>query len=241
MLNYHILIVLLLYLPCYTMENLHIHITISPNLYTKNPESSELGRKIVSKSIEMINELGIESFTFKKLGLEIGSNESSVYRYFESKHALLVYLINWYWSWIEYKIVFATLNVSSAPDRLNKAIQLLTKEVTEDDSFSYINELILSKIIISESSKAYYTKEIDEENAKGYYKTYKRVVKRVSDMVLEIDPTYEFPHMLISSVIEGAHRQRYFSKHLPSLTDFEEGKNNIVRFYTDVVFKTITQ
>lgn len=223
------------------MENLQIHISISPNLYTKNPESSELGRKIVSKSIEMINDLGIESFTFKKLGLEIGSNESSAYRYFESKHALLVYLINWYWSWIEYKIVFATLNVSSAPDRLKKAIQLLTKEVTEDDSFSYINELILSKIIISESSKAYYTKEIDEENAKGYYKTYKRVVKRVSNIVLEIDPTYEFPHMLISSVIEGAQHQRYFSKHLPSLTDFEEGKNNIVRFYTDVVFKTITQ
>jgi hypothetical protein len=45
--------------------------------------------------------------------------------------------------------------------------------------------------------------------------------------------------MLISTVIEGAHHQRYFSKHLPSLTDVREGGNNIVRFYTNVVFKTI--
>lgn len=221
------------------MENLQLHITISPELFTKDPESTELGHKIVSKSIEMIDDLGFESFTFKKLGLEIGSNESSIYRYFESKHALLVYLINWYWSWIEYRLVFATLNVPSAHERLKKSIEILTGEVIEDNSFSYINEVILNRIIISESSKAYHTKDIDEENKKGYYKTYKRVVGRVSDMVNEINPSYEFPHMLISTVIEGAHHQRYFSKHLPSLTDFEEGKKNIERFFSDLVFKTI--
>jgi AcrR family transcriptional regulator len=188
----------------------------------------------------MINNLGFEDFTFKKLGLEIGSNESSVYRYFESKHALLVYLINWYWSWIEHKLVFATLNVPSVEARLTQAISILTVEVTEDNSFSYINEVLLNKIIITESSKAYHTKAIDSENQKGYYKTYKRVVQRVSDFVSEINPTYEFPHMLISTVIEGAHHQRYFSKHLPALTDFEEGKNNIVRFYIDLVFNTLS-
>lgn len=37
--------------------------------------------------------------------------------------------------------------------------------------------------------------------------------------------------MLISTIIEGAHHQNYFSKHLPALTDVEEGKNNIVEFY----------
>ena len=66
-------------------------------------------------------------------------------------------------------------------------------------------------------------------------------MQRVSDLVTEINPIYEFPHMLISTVIEGAHHQRYFSKHLPSLTDFEEGKNNIVRFYTDLVFNTLSK
>ena len=37
----------------------------------------------------MIDALGFEDFTFKKLGQEIGSNESSVYRYFDSKHKLI--------------------------------------------------------------------------------------------------------------------------------------------------------
>ena len=191
--------------------------------------------------MKMIDALGFEDFTFKKLGIEIGSNESSVYRYFESKHALLVYLMNWYWSWIEYKLVFSTLNVPSAHDRLHQSILILTAEVDEDNAFSYINEVLLNKIIISESSKTYHTKAVDSENKKGYYKTYKRVVQRISDLVLEINPSYEFPHMLISTVIEGAHHQRYFSKHLPSLTDFEEGKNNIVRFYTDLVFNALSK
>ncbi len=222
------------------MEDLQIHIKINPELYTKNPESSNLGRKIISKSIEMLNTLGYESFTFKKLGIEIESNESSIYRYFENKHTLLVYLVNWYWSWIEYKLVFATANVTSSEKKLETAIQILTGDVLKDNTFSYIDEISLNKVIIRESSKAYYTKDIDVENKKGFYKTYKRVVQRVSDIVLEVNPLFEFPHMLISTVIEGSHHQKYFSKHLPSLTDYEEGKNNIVRFYSDLVLKTIS-
>lgn len=221
------------------MEDLQVNIAVSSTLYIRNPESTELGQKMVCTSIEMIDELGFESFTFKKLGQEIGSNESSIYRYFESKHALLVYLVSWYWSWIEYKLAFATTNVADPSVKLVKAIRLLTQDVKQDTSISYVNEVILHRIIIAESSKAYHTKDIDKENSKGYYKTFKRVVQRVSDLVQEIDPFYAYPHMLISTVIEGAHHQRYFSKHLPSLTDVAEGKNDITKFYTELVFNAI--
>ena len=221
------------------MEQLHIQITIDPALYTRNPETTELGRNIVSKSIEMIDELGFEKFTFKKLGVEINSNESSIYRYFDSKHTLLVYLTSWYWSWVEYRLVFSTTNVSNPEVKLESALALITKDATQDNEISYVNEMLLHRIIISESSKAYHTKDVDKENAKGYYKTYKRVVQRISDIVLEINPSYAFPHMLISTVIEGAHHQRYFSKHLPALTNVEEGQNTIEKFYTDMVFKAI--
>ncbi|MEP0264375.1 TetR/AcrR family transcriptional regulator [Dokdonia sp.] len=223
------------------MKNLQIHIVISPELYIRNPEATALGKKIVGTSIGMIDALGFERFTFKKLGIEIGSNESSIYRYFESKHALLVYLISWYWSWVEYKLAFATANIASPELKLINAIQVLTQRVIEDNAFSFINEVLLHKIIIAESSKAYHTKDIDKENEKGYYKTYKRVVQGVSDFVLDVNPNFEFPHMLISTVIEGVHHQRYFSKHLPSLTDVEEGKDNIARFYNDLVLKTIKE
>ncbi len=221
------------------MEKLSLQIKISPALYSKDPESSELGRQIISKSIEMIVELGFESFTFKKLGQAIGSNESSVYRYFSNKHTLLIYLVNWYWSWMDYKIVIGTNNRPHAEDKIKSAIELLVSDVKQDSNFSYINEILLNKIIITESSKAYHNADVDIENEKGFFKTYKQVVQRVSDFILEYSPGFEFPHMLVSTVIEGAHNQRFFAEHLPALTDYEEGQNNIIRFYTNLVFKTL--
>ena len=221
------------------MENLNLQIKISSTFYVKDPESSELGRHIISKSIEMINALGFEAFTFKKLGNAIGSNESSVYRYFSNKHMLLVYLLNWYWSWMDYKIVLQTSKLNKAKDKINKAVELLVADVKQDSDFSFINEILLNRIIITESSKIYHNKDVDNENEKGFYKTFKQVVQRVSDFILEFNPKYKYPHMLISTIIEGAHHQRYFAEHLPSLTDVEEGQNNIIRFYTNLVFNTL--
>ena len=78
------------------MNELGIQIKISQELFLKDPQSTDLGKRIVSASIALIDELGFEAFTFKKLGVAIGSPESSVYRYFGSKHQLLVYLLCWY-------------------------------------------------------------------------------------------------------------------------------------------------
>ena len=115
----------------------------------------------------------------------------------------------------------------------------MTQPITIDNSFTHINEVLLKQIIIAESVKAYHTKDVDNANEKGYFKVYKRVVQRVSDMVLELNPKFEFPRMLISTVIEGAHQQRYFALHLPMLTDIKEGKDTISDFYNQLVFKVI--
>ncbi|MEY2923138.1 MAG: hypothetical protein RL108_1764, partial [Bacteroidota bacterium] len=74
------------------MQTILSNITISVNnkLYVKNPETSDLGKKIIEQSILLIDEIGFENFTFKKLGEKINSNESSIYRYFESKHKLML-------------------------------------------------------------------------------------------------------------------------------------------------------
>ena len=58
----------------------------------------------------------------------------------------------------------------------------------------------------------------------------------MSDIVLEINPEFPYPHMLISTVIEGAHHQKYFSEHLPALTDVKKNGNSITNFYTELVF-----
>jgi len=219
------------------MERLKIHIEVSADLYSKNPDSSELGRSIVSNSIKLIHEIGYEDFTFKKLGALISSPESSIYRYFDNKKNLLIYLTSWYWTWTEYRIVMATTNIDSATTRLHKSLEILTKPVLMDLDFSYVNESLLSEIIFSESIKAYHTKKVDEENEKGYFKAYKLVVQRVSDIILEIQRDFQYPHMLVSTVIEGAHQQKYFADHLPSLTDKDKDKNAITEFYIELVFK----
>ena len=89
------------------MQNLNLHIDVSEELYLRNPDSSELGKRIIKTSIDLIYDIGFEMFTFKKLGEQIGSPESSIYRYFENKQSLLIYLVAWYWSWVDYKLVFA--------------------------------------------------------------------------------------------------------------------------------------
>ena len=77
---------------------LDIRIKMNDKLFLRNPEDSLLGKRIVSQGLVLINKLGFEDFTFKKLAAEIETTEASIYRYFENKHRLLVYLITWYWS-----------------------------------------------------------------------------------------------------------------------------------------------
>ena len=96
----------------------NIKIQVNPKIYVKDPETSTLGKKIIQFSILLIDEIGFDNFTFKKLGHLIGSNESSIYRYFENKHKLLIYLSSWYWAWIEYKLVFATSNIDDKNEKL---------------------------------------------------------------------------------------------------------------------------
>lgn len=221
------------------MEKLNVKLNVSNALYLRDPESSALGKKIVSESILLIDELGFEAFTFKKLGERIGSPESSLYRYFENKQALLTYLVSWYWGWVDYKLAFAIANIEDPREQLRRAISVLVDPVIEDHSISHINEVLLNRIISCESFKAYHTKDVDCQNEKGSFRKHKSVVERVSDLVLKVNPNYNYPHILISTLIEGVHHQRYFAEHLPSLTDKDDEQDFIADFYHQLVFKAI--
>ena len=199
-----------------------IKIGINEKIYVKDPESSDLGKRIVEQSILMIDEMGFDKFTFKKLGVRIGSNESSIYRYFESKHKLLVYLTSWYWGWMEYQLVFATNSISNPAAKLSKAIEIVTRTTEEDTAFSHINEVLLNKIVINEYSKSYLTKEVDEENKEGYFEIYKRLAIRLSEMISSADPHYPYPASLASTILEGNLHQHFLLDHFTSITDCQE-------------------
>tara|TARA_R110000787_G_scaffold171586_7_gene284252 strand:+ start:7543 stop:8220 length:678 start_codon:yes stop_codon:yes gene_type:complete len=215
-----------------------IKIQVNENLYNKDPETSELGKKIIENSIKLIYEIGIEAFTFKKLGKEINSNESSIYRYFENKHKLLLYLTSWYWSWIEYHLVFCTFNVSNPTEKIEKSIEILTQTINQDSNYSHINEVLLNQIVINEFSKSYLTKEVDSENKEGYFSVFKRLIKRLEEIVIEINPVYPYPLSLASTVIEGALHQSFLKDHFASITDCDSS-DKIKEFLIHTVNTTL--
>ncbi len=220
----------------YLLQSLKI--VVPDGLSIKDPESSDLGKKIVGESISLIHELGFESFTFKKLGERIGSNESSIYRYFENKHMLLLYLASWYWGWTEYKLVFFTNHISEPKEKLVKALEVLSGEIFQDKNFSHINEVSLHNIMIKEYSKSYLTKEVDSENKEGYFTVYKRLVIRLKEMIEELNPSYPFSLSLASTVVEGVFHQQFLKDHFPTITDCDK-KLSATTFFKSLVFNCL--
>ncbi|WNJ20024.1 TetR/AcrR family transcriptional regulator [Pontibacter sp. G13] len=219
----------------------HIQIQVNEKVYLKDPNSSDLGKRILGEGLLLIDEVGLERFTFRKLAKRLETTESSIYRYFENKHKLLIYFISWYWGWLEYQLVFSTANLSSAEEKLRIAIRILAANVRETDAPGPINVEVLNRLVVSESSKAYLTKEVDEANKEGFYLGYKRLVGRVADFVSEINADYPYPHTLISTIAEGIQHQKYFADHLPSLTDIQQDAGLLATCYTDMALSTVTQ
>ena len=222
------------------MQNLlsNLKITINNKLYVKDPETSEGGRKILKNSIVLIDEIGFEAFTFKKLGQKIESNESSIYRYFENKHKLLIYLSSWYWSWIEYHLVFSTHNITNSLDKLTISIKIITQNIIDDKKTPHIDESVLNRIIISDFSKTLLTKDVDAENKEGFFLIYKRVINRLIDMINEVNPEYPYAKSLASSIVQGSLHQHYLKDHFKTITNLSE-KDCLSDFYTHMIKKTL--
>lgn len=222
------------------MAILQLH--MNESLYLRNPQETELGRKIVEEGIAMIDELGFEKFTFKKLAHKIESTEASIYRYFENKHKLLIYLIEWYWNWLEYRIDFSTQNIDEPLKKLEIALGIVAEDKKKDLSFPQIDEAALYRIVILESDKTYMTKQVDDDNKDGSFKGFKSLCKTIASYIKEYNPKYTFPHSLISTVLQAAHHQLFYAEHLPTLSDLEMGDgihNQSSKFLMDLVVKTI--
>lgn len=217
----------------------NLKIQTPEQLFVKDPESSDLGKRIVEQSIILIDDLGFESFTFKKLGAAIGSPESTIYRYFENKHKLLLYLISWYWAWLEYRVAFATANVDAHAEQLRNSIYAICETVKQDQNFSHVNEEILQRIVIAESSKAFLTKEVDNENKNGYFQNYKSLIERLVRIITAIAPDFQHPRTLASTLLEANHLQKFFGEHMPSITDCERKDDQLIEFIETMTFSIL--
>jgi AcrR family transcriptional regulator len=214
---------------------------VNEHIYLRDPESSELGKQIVKNAIDLIYDLGFEHFTFKKLAIKMSTTEASIYRYFENKHRLLLYVLNWYWSYMEFLVDFTLQNIQNPNEKLAKIIELFTQSLPESVGKLDYNKFLLNQIVLSESSKVYLIKEVQEINTHQVFKPYKDLCNKISEVILNINPTYKYSRSLSSTLIETAHSQQYFSKNLPRLTDVADQKDEsfVFNFLYQFVFAAL--
>lgn len=216
-----------------------IQVKVSDKIYIKDPESSDLGKTIISRGIEMIHNMGLESFTFKKLAEEIGTTESTIYRYFENKHKLLIYLISWYWGWLEYEMVLKSINILDPITKLKNSIEVICDPLKNNITHEHFNLKPLHEIIVEESPKAFFTKQVDAENETGLFSNYKRINDRLIGSIKEINQDYKYANTLASLIIDSANQQRFLAMHFPKLTDIDQEGNELGTFLVDIVINTI--
>lgn len=218
-----------------------IKFLINEKIYLRDPENSELGKTMIKKAIELIADIGFENFTFKKLALEIHSTEASIYRYFENKHRILLYIFNWYWSYMEFLVNIKLENITDSREKLKTILHLLTYDFEENESDFEYNMQKLNKIIIEESSKVYLIKEVVEINKDEVFKPYKNLSARIAEVISEYNPKYQFPRSLSTTLIETSHYQQYFSDYLPNLTDSVayKGDNFTYNYLENLLFSLL--
>lgn len=209
------------------MSKISVKLDINEKLFQKDPQETDLGRNIVRHSILLIDELGFEKFNFKKLAERIKSTEASIYRYFENKHNLLIYLLNWYWEWMKVRIDFNTININDPIQKLDLTINIIVDTANRNTTIDFVDEDILHRIVVAEGTKAYHTKSVDKDNEEGFFLSYKSLCQKVADIILEINPNFPYPRALASTLIEMSNNNQYFAEHLPRLTDIQFSKGNV--------------
>ncbi len=215
---------------------------LNDHLYLRDPQHTSLGQKIIQVSVELIDRLGFEQFTFKKLAAEIGSTEASIYRYFENKHRLLHYLVAWYWSWMEYRINLYTSALVDPKEKLKAFIRLIAEEKKYDPNFEFVDEEALYRIVVAELDKTYLTKWVDDDNKEGLFGGFKSLCKKIAGWITELKPDYPYPNSLVSTLLLASNQQVFFAEHLPSLTNMKKNETThaqLGHFLESTLFNTI--
>ena len=221
---------------------LKLNFKLSEKLYLKDPQESEYGKRLLTNAIELLDELGFESFTFKKLGTKMESSEVSIYRYFENKHLLLLYLNSWYCEWVAYQIDMRTMNISDSREKLKIAIHCMIHANLESKLTDYINESLLFQVIMKESSKTYHISEVDTENKYGLFLPYKELIGKLAVIIEEMNPKFKYSKSLASTLYEMVNNQIFYAEHLPKLTSLSKKDTlaKLEKMVNHIAFASIT-
>ncbi len=205
-----------------------VRINVKSGVYIRDPQDTKIGKKIIKYGIILIDELGIEEFTFKKLAQRMDSTEASIYRYFKNKNLLLLYLLTYYWEWMRFRIDFNAMNVEDPERRLRIVVKTIVDTIRLSTPAEYIERDALHRIVITEGSKALHVKQVDEENEKGFFAIYKALNRKIAAIIQAVNPDFPYPVAFANTLLQMGNNHLFFATHLPSLTEVSAEKDGSV-------------
>jgi AcrR family transcriptional regulator len=170
-----------------SMEKLLGRLAFHPNpaLFIKDPLTSQVGMQILSCSVTMLQEAGLEGLTFKKLASEMKSTEATIYRYFTNKQQLLMYIMSIYAASLQMRLVLATTNISNPVDRLKEAIHCLMEVPKKDSMMEGMKLTQLHAIWCSEMPRWMDGTLTDSDQRKWWYQDLIELADRIKQIISE--------------------------------------------------------
>lgn len=196
-----------------------------PELRLRDPERTELGRAMLSGGLGLMNEIGLEAFTFRKLAASIGSTEVTLYRYFPNKQRLLQYYFQLYWLWLRQLCGREVERARDPLDALRRSIDAICGIWPKDAPDLQLDAHALRLLVIEEGMKSYLHKQVDADNARRLFAPYKELSAFLAGRLTACRRGVPMPRSFATTVIEMAHSLPFAMEHLPSLTELSSRKD----------------
>lgn len=202
-----------------------IQLRPDPALYLRDPESTRLGKAMLSEGIVLMNELGLEAFTFKKLAARIGCTEVGLYRFFPNKQRLLQYYFQVHWLWLlQLCGGFAERSVDPR-QTLKQVVEALCGVWPQELPPAQLDPHGLRSLHIAEGMKSYLHKNVDADNARLLFMPYKALAAFIADRLVACRKDVPMPQSFATTLIEMANSLPFAMEHLPSLTELSSHKD----------------
>lgn len=186
--------------------------------------NTPLGARILQDGLVLMNDLGLESFTFKKLADRTGCTEVTVYHYFANKQRLLQYYFQVYWLWLATYCQEEGKSLKDPLDRLRGDIRALCGTWPPAARANTFDPAALRELVINEGSKSFLHKDVDSDNELKLFKPYKDLCAHIAREVKAASPRARHARSFATTLVEMAHSLEFAMHHLPALTELSAKK-----------------
>lgn len=198
--------------------------------------SNAMGTRILTEGLALMNGIGLEAFTFKKLAERMGSTEVTVYHYFANKQRLLQYYFQMYWLWLGTHCRHEGRSLKDPRARLHGDIRAICGIWPGDSRAMHFDPADLRRLVINEGSKSFLHKNVDLDNERKVFKPYKDLIAHIAAEVRACSPRRRHAHTFATTLVEMAHSLEFAMQHLPALTELSEKGDRVqlAAFLTDL-------